>query len=428
MWAKPMRWGRAAHRGFRTPPGPVSIATMDRRIKEARVVPTKVRVIVGVAVSIALSFLFALLYYLSPQGAILSAADLALLVIGLLIFWYSERQHVRIACVLVLLLAHLGLIGYAAYFIPNPGISSFGNTAMFAGFWLISYGWNRRVGTELHCIKCDYPHLDEPYCPECSADWTERHSLVRGARVRDIPCVTLGSLCSLLWIVFALGPFFSTIYSKRVPTSVLMRIASTPGGSATHFYELSRRTLSAGERDTLAAMLIDTRDRVGELDTSQERWLNDASTAGTIAPALVDRHLSGLYTLKLAAPTNARVGVPAQIDVIISTKSHSFLSGREMHLWLDGLWLGESRVSEPDKSWLTMAEVHNYVDESGDPMIPPPHITFTPTAAGRQTVKAVYWLAWFMRPVPASRAVSVPPPGAIWSKRIELSTTIDVQP
>jgi hypothetical protein len=213
-----------------------------------------------------------------------------------------------------------------------------------------------------------------------------------------------------------------------MPKSALIQIAGAPGGNALHFAELDKRTLSGAERDTLATMLVDTRDRVGELDTSQERWLNEASTAGTIATTLVDRHLSGLYTLQLAAPANARVGVPTQIDVIISTKSHSFLSGREMHLWLDGLWLGESRVSEPDKSWLTMVEVHNYVDESGDPMIPPPHITFTPTPAGRQTVKAVYWLAWFTRPVPASRAVTVPPPGAIWSKRIELSTTIDVQP
>jgi hypothetical protein len=401
---------------------------MDSRIKEAPVLSPAARRNVGVLISVSVVCLLVFLCFLSPQAAVLVACDYALLGIGLLLFAYTNRQSVRVWGVGSLMVAHVALIGFAAFYTARPSLGFFATPALLAGWWLTSYGLTRRIGTELRCIKCDYPHNDHPHCPECSADWTAWRSLARGERIKDIPCIALGVVCLVFWIGSSFGSATSLFLTPSMPKSALIQIAGAPGGNALHFAELDKRTLSGAERDTLATMLVDTRDRVGELDTSQERWLNEASTAGTIATTLVDRHLSGLYTLQLAAPANARVGVPTQIDVIISTKSHSFLSGREMHLWLDGLWLGESRVSEPDKSWLTMVEVHNYVDESGDPMIPPPHITFTPTTAGRQTVKAVYWLAWFTRPVPASRAVTVPPPGAIWSKRIELSTTIDVQP
>jgi len=399
---------------------------MDRRIKETSFPTRKARLITLAALSPFLIAVFGLLYRISPPDAVLLAADVLMLAIGVLTFWRTHRPSIRIAVVLTLMLTALAILAYTAFFIPGTRITNFAIATNLGGMWLIAHGLGRRVGTDLHCIKCDYPHLDEPYCPECNADWTERNSLVRGRRVKDIPSLTLGSLCLALWLLLAVGPIASSLLSKQIPTPVLMRIASAPGGSALHFFELTQRTLTPAQRDALATMLLDARDRAGKLDLSQDQWLNTASTSGTIAPALADRHLSGMYTLKLAPTAIARVCTTSTAEVVVDTTSLAALTSDKMHLWLAGLWIDDATVSGPAKSWVPIADVYRDPDTpSGKPLA---HATlnFTPTTPGRHKLKLVCWLAWF--PGPPMPGLNNAIPGSLWSKRVELSTTIDVQP
>jgi hypothetical protein len=322
--------------------------------------------------------------------------------------------------------------------------------AMIVGFALIGASLVS-VGGVTRCAKCEYPRpkeartaeILEDRCPECGAYWRQEGGWVVGKKTRNVPMLVAGVILAMMPFVHAglslsrVGPRMAGMALRVVPTDGLIAEVTRlrPGFTSDEWAELSKRTLSASQRERLITGLIAQRKDSGYLDRAAEAFLEKAALAGEMKAEVRERFFAEMIDTKLKrmqvsdgtrkdGGTQIRVGIEAEFRGNLSFPTNTTLRTRVLFA---GYYVGDDatpharEMKEIDGLAFGTWRVRLREREAGD--LP----TFVlPAGATERDVKAVVWVVvarWDVAMIPIKwneKGEPELPAGVVWVERREL--------
>lgn len=313
------------------------------------------------------------------------------------------------------------------------------NIAPMFGAAILMLAFRPRTGDSLHCARCGYDYIrghDAPdLCPECGAGWLAFHGLVRGKRPRFRWWLAGAGVVTMAMPFVLLQNQSATI--RFAPTTLLI----TRIGDPQNFFPdqdlkaLSSRSLSQRQVRTLAEALLRKRPIRTILARSEDAWFESGIASGSLPQDLIDRYQREMAEFWIVAPSQARAG--GSITVGLGVADHSQIAGaRAAAVIVGGYWfddsptrVGRSAVSVPA---LTTGAEHRAFGATQRAQHPFEATLSTP-APGTHTLHLELWL--LITPRPQSQPIAwaadgspIPPPGALWSERLDLVKEVRIAP
>ena len=211
---------------------------------------------------------------------------------------------------------------------------------MFTGFAFLGLAFVRR-GDEPRCRKCQYDLAGAPeegyeLCPECGSGLRSAHAIRRGTRRVIVPMVVFG--VALVVVSYAtIGTFLrgSSSYMPLLPTdSLIKEVTTAPRGfTMDEWAELLTRSLSPQQAEWLFEGLLDLRDDRGYYASEAEGWMDQAALSRAVPSEAIQRYYEGMLELWIAAPDMVRrsqpgdawIGYGADHKGNLSVPSHAVL-------------------------------------------------------------------------------------------------------
>jgi hypothetical protein len=343
----------------------------------------------------------------------------------------------------------LALLAAGAVFLavdPTAAITLGSSLAWMApfmlGFSLIGHGASRRIGSDKHCAKCEYPFIDDPdviRCPECGAGWLGMFGTLTGKRQSSRRAVCVGiALVGVGVGVQIGGAAFPGAWMRLAPTSLLVHQAVHHRGFDNDYWKaLATRTLSPEHEHTLALGLLDDRLAGERWSADDETWLDGRVRAGSLPPALVDRYFAemvGVREARLVPVDEDAGGVLLQVE---APNRANIRNTQVTAVVIEGWWVDGRFQPEPDAGHVRS----NYAldaDRSLSGSVNAIRL-YVPRAAKPVSVTFAGWIAIGPFPTMTWQASwSIPPgtPGATptvagatsWLRRFEVTTTVGSAP
>ncbi|MFM9995385.1 MAG: hypothetical protein ACKVU4_06240 [Phycisphaerales bacterium] len=321
-----------------------------------------------------------------------------------------------------------------------------------------------RSGSEPRCAACGYDVSGAPQpadpgdrCPECGTEFRVPGGTVVGERRVHRGLVVMG-------VVLVAGQFvwYATLarspsammgwYTPYLPTGSLIReVTGAPRGfTRDEWAELNTRTLTPDDEVRLARGLIELRARQHYMDPAAETWLDAYAKSGGMPADLLERFCAEWLDLWLVAPARVRVGESVTIGLAGDYRGNIGAAGGGAALVARIVFEGFRVGDDPEPQARAVTSIHGMrlmsteilndrmrgstrsrPDALGDRS---PQLTVTPNVQGTLRIRAAVWIivnpqASGLNPVVWNDdGTPVLPADAVWTKRVELERTIEVDP
>jgi len=215
---------------------------------------------------------------------------------------------------------------------------------------------------------------------------------------------------------------------RALPTGALIRDTTSSGSfTNTEWTEIRRRQLTSEQRRQLALGLLEKRLRSEYgLNTTEGGWLWTQVSTGALPDDLVRRYYHEMLDLWIDAPARAALRKPLVVSLGSTFRYSGLPVGINEIVYFGGFFVGDDTtpVAREDR-----AHYAGLLDERRWGI----EARITPAATGPLRVRAV--LYFVVRPPlrtgqpPAQwhdDKTATWPPGAVWSHRFELETTVEI--
>lgn len=342
------------------------------------------------------------------------------------------------------------------------GAKQFPMALMFVGMGFAMAAFGRR-GPEPRCAVCGYdltgapvPWSQDDRCPECGGLFRRTGGTVQGQRRVHRGLLAFGAL-------ILVGQFGLLIYSvaspltggnrfiSLLPTGSLILEVTRQGTGFTRdqWAELNTRTLTPGDEARLARGLIELRACNHYMDPAAEAWLDAHAKSGGMSHDLLERLCAEWLDIWLVAPARGRVGEPLVLGLAGDYRGGFGRGGGAAlvaRIVFDGFRIGDdpalqSRAATsihglrlmPEELWTqrSRGSLGSRPQALGDRS---PQLIVTPHAPGALRIRATVWIiinpqAGGLNPVFWNDdGTPELPADAVWTRRVELEHTIDVDP
>jgi hypothetical protein len=212
---------------------------------------------------------------------------------------------------------------------------------------------------------------------------------------------------------------------RLTPTDAIVRqILDRRGGETAELWEtLEQRDLSDEQRTRMVEGLLDKRQAKGSLSPYDDKWMT--AQLETLSPEMKDRYYRGMMSARVLTPRGTMTaGQPTRVGV--EFRDHQrVLPDRKLMALVEGLYVGDS--AEP------LGRTDKAVDLKKLPRQRQVVAAFTPEEAGPLTVRVAFWHLYAPPEVEqqtivwADDGTPTLPGAVIWSTRVELEETLDIQ-
>lgn len=302
------------------------------------------------------------------------------------------------------------------------------------------------------CASCEYPYIevDPPNnCPECGSLWT-RHGGTK------LPKPKLNKRFAAAAGTLLFVPFVFQLLDQKnlipLPTSYLVwRAKSEQFDFRGTYKRLVARQLDPATTRSLAEHLLSK--SLTDISTSSDgmAWLEGLVVNAKLPPDLVERYFAEMRTPVVKVSANPAAG--QQAAVLLGFTGRQFLvSSLESFALVRSLevlspagervaFMSNNPSARPLGSFEAIWSAPHtpppkaFAASSGALLASYPNLIFTPAAPGRYSIRAEVWMV--VRPKTAvpwlppyfdAEGTLIPPPDALWSKRLDFREEFEVMP
>lgn len=309
---------------------------------------------------------------------------------------------------------------------------------VMTGFMLIAMGRKARVGSGLHCARCEYEQGPNPEalrrCPECGLEWNRFAGTVRGRRQANAGMIVGGIVLGLLGVALIFTPLTKANWQLKIlPTGALIsEVTKKKGFTMAEWAELRARTLSPEQEARLATALFEKRraQTPALFSPDEDNWFVAQIMAGTLPPEQKQRYYREMLDVELIAPTQAKVGEPITLDMKCTYRGAA-TNNPTAEAYIGGYFIGDdpeplARQSSGIAGIMLDPRTSGKFNRDGW------RAEFTPRTSGALPVKLRVWVIYI--PLGAGgQAIQWQPdgtplivPAAVWHELREVERTIDV--
>jgi hypothetical protein len=338
-----------------------------------------------------------------------------------------EAAFVLLAVLFMWWVTGISLMGVVFRYMPM-----FLGAALFGPAFMCLSRYRQRSGQSRHCVACNYQWspggVNPDRCPECGARWGSPGGTISGSSPRQTRY--LFAACGLFVAAVALMATYATAqlpggWTLRVlPTAALIRDTTTSGGfTNAEWSEIRRRQLTPKQMQQLAVGLLEKRAREDYLNITEGSWLWTQVSTGALPDDLVERYYREMLELWLEAPARAKVHQQVPVTVGSRYRRSSPPVGVDAMVYFAGFFAGGEAVGPG-----------NCITYAGLLEDGPFKVRLEPTRAGPLQLRAVIYFAVGPRLAAARPSVQwhqdgtiTLPAAAVWSRRVELTSTVEVE-